>query len=268
VVLRLGGGFQVGGWFLSCGVVRLWVVLRGWLAGLKFWGSGRGRVDDFGRLAAGEAKCVPPPPLQNKMRACPPSWAHQNTHTHTHTHTGTFAICCTSSLVGAMISPMGPSPVASGGWSFTCRSRGRTKAIVLPEPVLAMPMQSRPDMMMGSAWGWGVEVHVACGKCVQSKRGGEGCKYKRKARPASAVQVHDSAQAQRSEGKAASSKRRQAQAARRGTDLGLDRQRALEAPLEHHVQHARVEAGLVPRADGARGGAAADLWGGALMGRR
>lgn len=46
-----------------------------------------------------------------------------------------------------MLSATGPSPCASGGWSFTCRSMGSTKASVLPLPVLAMPMQSRPLMI-------------------------------------------------------------------------------------------------------------------------
>lgn len=54
----------------------------------------------------------------------------------------TLLICCTSSRVGAMISPTGPSPCASGGWSLTWRSIGSTNASVLPEPVLAMPIQS------------------------------------------------------------------------------------------------------------------------------
>lgn len=36
-------------------------------------------------------------------------------------------------------------------WSLMWRSMGSTKASVLPEPVLAMPMQSRPLMMAGRA---------------------------------------------------------------------------------------------------------------------
>lgn len=63
----------------------------------------------------------------------------------------TFAICCTSSRVGAMMRAMGPSPSRSSGWSRMCRNMGSTKARVLPLPVLAMPMQSRPLMMIGSA---------------------------------------------------------------------------------------------------------------------
>mmetsp|Transcript_3839 Transcript_3839/g.9611 ORF Transcript_3839/g.9611 Transcript_3839/m.9611 type:complete len:289 (-) Transcript_3839:400-1266(-) len=63
-------------------------------------------------------------------------------------------ICCTSSRVGAMMRAMGPSPWARGGWSLTCRSMGSTNASVLPLPVLAMPMQSRPLMMQGRACAW------------------------------------------------------------------------------------------------------------------
>mmetsp|Transcript_18821 Transcript_18821/g.48328 ORF Transcript_18821/g.48328 Transcript_18821/m.48328 type:complete len:237 (-) Transcript_18821:408-1118(-) len=60
-------------------------------------------------------------------------------------------ICCTSSRVGAITIATGPSFWPSGGWSLMCLSMGSTKASVLPEPVLAMPIQSRPDMMTGSA---------------------------------------------------------------------------------------------------------------------
>mmetsp|Transcript_27462 Transcript_27462/g.67484 ORF Transcript_27462/g.67484 Transcript_27462/m.67484 type:complete len:337 (+) Transcript_27462:558-1568(+) len=63
-------------------------------------------------------------------------------------------ICVTSSRVGPMIIPMGPSPCSVGAWSLMCRSIGRTYAKVFPEPVLATPMQSRPDMITGSAWHW------------------------------------------------------------------------------------------------------------------
>lgn len=41
-----------------------------------------------------------------------------------------------------------------------CRNMGRMKAIVLPEPVLATPMMSRPDMMDGIACAW-MEVGAA-----------------------------------------------------------------------------------------------------------
>mmetsp|Transcript_16033 Transcript_16033/g.50413 ORF Transcript_16033/g.50413 Transcript_16033/m.50413 type:complete len:340 (-) Transcript_16033:362-1381(-) len=65
-----------------------------------------------------------------------------------------FPICWTSSRVGAMTRQIGPSPIASGGWSLMCRSMGMRNAIVLPEPVFAMPMQSRPLMMTGRACAW------------------------------------------------------------------------------------------------------------------
>ena len=35
-----------------------------------------------------------------------------------------------------------------------CRSAGSTYARVLPDPVLAMPITSRPDMMAGRACAW------------------------------------------------------------------------------------------------------------------
>lgn len=44
-----------------------------------------------------------------------------------------------------------------GGWSLMWRSIGSTKARVLPLPVFATPMQSRPLMMMGSAWACNVQ---------------------------------------------------------------------------------------------------------------
>ena len=50
--------------------------------------------------------------------------------------------------------PMGPSLSSRGLWSMMCRNMGSRKAMVLPLPVLAMPMRSRPDMMAGMAWVW------------------------------------------------------------------------------------------------------------------
>ena len=63
-------------------------------------------------------------------------------------------ICVTSSRVGPMIMPIGPSPLSIGRWSLTCLSMGNTYDSVFPDPVLATPMQSRPDMITGSAWHW------------------------------------------------------------------------------------------------------------------
>ena len=48
-------------------------------------------------------------------------------------------ICSASSLVGARMSPTGPSPGASSGWSMMCRSKGHRNAAVFPLPVLAIP---------------------------------------------------------------------------------------------------------------------------------
>lgn len=53
-----------------------------------------------------------------------------------------------------MTTAIGPSPELRGRWSLMCRSKGSRKAIVLPEPVLATPITSRPDMMAGIAWAW------------------------------------------------------------------------------------------------------------------
>ena len=52
-----------------------------------------------------------------------------------------------------MISPIGPSPSCSGGWTSMCLNMGSRKARVLPEPVLATAMRSRPHMMAGMARG-------------------------------------------------------------------------------------------------------------------
>ena len=50
--------------------------------------------------------------------------------------------------------PMGPSSSSSSGWSAMCLNIGKRKAMVLPLPVLAIPIKSRPDMMAGMAWAW------------------------------------------------------------------------------------------------------------------
>jgi len=52
------------------------------------------------------------------------------------------------------MSPMGPSPSFSSGWSMVCTNKGQRKAAVLPEPVLAIPMTSRPLSTVGMAWDW------------------------------------------------------------------------------------------------------------------
>ncbi|TNN39442.1 hypothetical protein EYF80_050387 [Liparis tanakae] len=45
-----------------------------------------------------------------------------------------------------------------------CLNMGSRKAMVLPLPVLAMPMRSRPDMMAGMAWAW-------MGPCLRGAKG-------------------------------------------------------------------------------------------------
>lgn len=40
--------------------------------------------------------------------------------------------------------PIGPSFASRGGWSMMCLNIGNTNAKVLPLPVLAMPIRSRP----------------------------------------------------------------------------------------------------------------------------
>ena len=57
--------------------------------------------------------------------------------------------CCESSLVGAQMSPIGPSPGCSSRWSIMWISRGHRYAAVLPLPVLAMPIMSRPLSAIG-----------------------------------------------------------------------------------------------------------------------
>ena len=49
------------------------------------------------------------------------------------------------------MSPIGPSPSCKGGCTRMCRNMGNRKARVLPEPVLATAMRSRPHMMAGMA---------------------------------------------------------------------------------------------------------------------
>ena len=43
----------------------------------------------------------------------------------------------------------GPSPLASGACSWMCLIMGTTYARVLPEPVLATPIKSLPDNIIG-----------------------------------------------------------------------------------------------------------------------
>ena len=50
------------------------------------------------------------------------------------------------------ISPIGPSSSSSSGWSRIWRNIGNRNPSVLPLPVLAIPMRSRPDIIAGIAW--------------------------------------------------------------------------------------------------------------------
>lgn len=73
-----------------------------------------------------------------------------------------------------------------GGWSLMWRSIGSTKASVLPLPVLATPMQSRPLMMIGSA--------CACNPRKARCRAGMNCRAEPRIRfrlSVHAVLVHD-----------------------------------------------------------------------------
>ena len=65
-----------------------------------------------------------------------------------------FPICIQSSRVGVIIIAMGPSSSSNSGWALIWRNSGSKKARVLPDPVLAIPIISRPDMITGMAWAW------------------------------------------------------------------------------------------------------------------
>ena len=49
---------------------------------------------------------------------------------------------------------MGPSPFWSGGWSIAWTMNGSRYAAVLPLPVVAIPIASRPDSTTGNACAW------------------------------------------------------------------------------------------------------------------
>jgi hypothetical protein len=62
-------------------------------------------------------------------------------------------ICMASSRVGASTSTVGPAR-GSRRVALMCMMPGSRKPQVLPEPVLAMATQSRPDSAMGHAMAW------------------------------------------------------------------------------------------------------------------
>lgn len=59
-----------------------------------------------------------------------------------------------SSLVGVIISPMGPYPSLTGLWAPICLSIGNKYANVFPEPVSAIPITSLPERIIGIDWAW------------------------------------------------------------------------------------------------------------------
>mmetsp|Transcript_30873 Transcript_30873/g.73528 ORF Transcript_30873/g.73528 Transcript_30873/m.73528 type:complete len:336 (+) Transcript_30873:492-1499(+) len=69
----------------------------------------------------------------------------------------TWLVCLASSRDGQMTIPTGPSPLASGircsSWMASITS-GSENTSVLPEPVKAMPIMSRPDRTTGRPCTW------------------------------------------------------------------------------------------------------------------
>mmetsp|Transcript_716 Transcript_716/g.2080 ORF Transcript_716/g.2080 Transcript_716/m.2080 type:complete len:294 (-) Transcript_716:476-1357(-) len=65
------------------------------------------------------------------------------------------AICAASSRVGASTRAMGvDSPLGTGSCASMCTTAGIRNASVLPLPVRAMPIRSRPPRMIGRACAW------------------------------------------------------------------------------------------------------------------
>mmetsp|Transcript_124 Transcript_124/g.372 ORF Transcript_124/g.372 Transcript_124/m.372 type:complete len:296 (-) Transcript_124:411-1298(-) len=65
-----------------------------------------------------------------------------------------FSICMASSRVGHNTSPIGPSSFCSADWSAQCTNIGIKYATVLPLPVSAIPITSRPHNPAGMACDW------------------------------------------------------------------------------------------------------------------
>ena len=63
-----------------------------------------------------------------------------------------FYIYKANSLVGASTNTIGPSPFLTGGYAVICTIPGRRKAPVFPDPVLAIPIKSLPDSIIGNAF--------------------------------------------------------------------------------------------------------------------
>ena len=70
-------------------------------------------------------------------------------------------ICTASSRVGAIVSTMGPSPGLRYGCALMCTIAGSMNASVLPEPVDARPIMSRPRSAIGHPCAW---IGVGAGK--------------------------------------------------------------------------------------------------------
>mmetsp|Transcript_6032 Transcript_6032/g.13284 ORF Transcript_6032/g.13284 Transcript_6032/m.13284 type:complete len:273 (+) Transcript_6032:1011-1829(+) len=69
----------------------------------------------------------------------------------------TSYVCRASSRDGHIMSPTGPSPRVSGmrvSSSSASITMGSVKTSVLPEPVKAIPIKSRPDSNAGMPWIW------------------------------------------------------------------------------------------------------------------
>mmetsp|Transcript_122320 Transcript_122320/g.351426 ORF Transcript_122320/g.351426 Transcript_122320/m.351426 type:complete len:284 (-) Transcript_122320:111-962(-) len=75
----------------------------------------------------------------------------------------TLLICKASSRVGHSTTPTGPSPARSSSCAMMCTNIGMTYARVLPEPVSAIPMRSRPCRAAGKTWTW---IGVGALKCL------------------------------------------------------------------------------------------------------
>lgn len=84
------------------------------------------------------------PPMQRSVF----SWGYLSSASAEH-HDNTFSyVWVASSLEGHKIMPTGPSPLTKGSFISSSKAniiKGRQKASVLPEPVNAIPIKSRPE---------------------------------------------------------------------------------------------------------------------------
>jgi hypothetical protein len=71
-----------------------------------------------------------------------------------------FWICIASSRVGARTSMIGPSPRLNSGCALMCTIPGSRNASVLPDPVSATPIMSRPESATGQPCAWIADVLV------------------------------------------------------------------------------------------------------------